>query len=411
MKLDTTPRPTLEEEISIWAPAAQDLFAKILESHCREGESGISAICENLGIHRKLAWQIRNIAYSPDIFRAVSFMPSRTGIISLIKACQSDNNARDLAEKLLEISESFERIINMHTGDRKSLEIVLESFTTSPASVGEMTEVKLREKAYLGNSFIWGAQANTQLSISILNKSASKDNWLDIAQIRSLIGLRRVRPNVYWLVGQSVVLDDQQSTSVVKRMPIDAEAATEMNGAPIIPTFCSQPVPQIRRRQIESGFINDELLPAPVGFTGQQTVVIGEVIRELSPAYATPQNRVAHFGSLARTPCEVYILDHFVHRDLFPDVEREMCVFGELNSPVTISDEDLLPVSESITHLGRGAGVARTVDVPGYMEMLRWIFNRLNWDQRAFELYRIRIAFPPIPSSVMIRHDLPEESR
>jgi hypothetical protein len=284
--------------------------------------------------------------------------------------------------------------------------MLLESFSSSPE---EPAEEKWREKAFLGNSFIWGAQAKTQVSMSILHPSASRPGWIDIAQVRGLIGLRRTRPNVHWLVNQSVVIDDREAVETdLTRTPLDETAARDMGGVPIIPPFCSDPLPQLRRRPLDRGLINDELLPAPVGFQGQQNVVTGEVIRNLAPAHATHKNKRAHFGAVARTPTETFLLDHFVHRDLFPGVERELCVFGELNSPVTLDDDDLLPVSETIVPRGRGLGVARTPAVPGYLDLLRWVFAALGWNAADFDLHRVQLAYPPVPSSVMIRHPLPE---
>ena len=62
----------------------------------------------------------------------------------------------------------------------------------------------------------------------------------------------------------------------------------------------------------------------------------------------------ALWGTGVRTPGELLITDHFVHRDLFPGVVRELCVFGELISPITQDDRDLLPVSERLLELGSG---------------------------------------------------------
>ncbi len=408
MDSETVGTVSLEEDIASCVPGIQDLIAQVLESLCEEGEAGITTISERLGVHRKLAWQLRSVAYSPDPFRAAGFMPSRASFDTLISALKTRGVAPGMIAGLRDGVDSFDRIVAAHAGDRKNLEMLLESHGTGAR---EPADTKWREKAFQGNSFIWGAQAKTQLSISILSGSQSKPGWIDIAQIRGLIGLRRVRPNVHWLVSQSVVLDDSKAVRPLQRTPIDEESARDMGGVPILPEFCSQPLPRLRRRPMDQGLLHDELLPTPVGSAGQQTVFTGELIRELAPAHATPQNRRAHFGAVVRTPSEVFLMDHFVHRDLFPGVERELAVFGELNSPVTLDDEDLLPVSETIEYRGLGARVARTPDVPRYVELLRWTFGRLGWNAQEFELYRVRLAYPPMPASVVIRHDLPEESR
>ena len=396
---------TLEEDIEHLVPVIQDLFATVLENRLGEGVVGITAICRDLKLHRKLAWQVRSAAYAPDPFQAVAFIPTRAGIEALAGALAEAPPG--IAERLTDAFRRFEEMVRTHAGDRAHFEKLVES---NPANSRSETEAKWRERAFLGNSFIWGVQARTQHSLSILNASESRADWLDLVQVRSLIGLQRVRPNTRWIVSQSIVLsgtDDGPGDVLRERVPLDPEGAGQMGGVPVIREFCSQPPPRLVRRPEGLGLTNDELLPGPVGSTGQQTVVTGEVVRNLAPAYRVEEGERALFGVICRTPSEAFVYDHFVHKDLFPDVARELCIFSELNSPVTQDDSDLLPVSETIQELGRGMNAARTPDIPGYMGLLEWVFARLGWDPRDFGLYRVRLAYPPMPSTVVIRHDLP----
>jgi hypothetical protein len=399
-----SPGLSFEDDVAACVPAIQDLLVRVLETHCGEGPTDITTICDRLGVHRKLAWQVRNVAYSPAPLRAVSFMPSRAGIDTLIQALERKGAGRSVAPALRAAADSFSRMTAAHASDRASLELLAQS---QLAHSETRAELRWREKAFLGNSFIWGAQAKLQLAVTILHRSTSREDWLDVAQIRGLIGLTRVRPDVHWVMSQSVVLKERRRVETADRRPLDEEAARGMGGVPILPAFCSKPPPRLRRRLGNDGLLNDELLPAPVGFSGQQTVFTGEVIRELAPAYAIEEHQRAHFGAASRTPSEVLLFDHFVHRDLFPGVKRQLCVFSELNASVTMAENDLLPVGETLEHPGRGPGAARTAEVPGYLDLLRWVFGRLGWAADDFELYRARLAYPPIPTSVMIRHDLP----
>ncbi|MBL1218123.1 MAG: hypothetical protein D8M59_11580 [Planctomycetes bacterium] len=410
--------PTFEADIEAHVPWIQDLLASVLEATCGQGDVPITAICERLGIHRKLAWQVRNVAYSPDPFRAVRYMPTEAGLNTLAASIGGQCGMPDLAESVRLAGQTYARLVEVHAGDRTSMEMLVESCATAaaaatagPGSEGdESADIKWRERSFQGNSFTWGAYAKTQLSASVLNYSAAKPGWFDQVQVRGLMSLKRVRPNVRWIVGQSVVIDgDDPNPRAPVREPIDAAAAAEMGGVPLLPEFCSSPLPQLERRPAEQGLLNDELLPAPVGTIGQQTIVTGEVIRALAPAYATSHNKRALFGAVVRTPSEVFMYDQFVHRDLFPGVERELCVFSELNSQIAQDESDRLPISAAIEHRGCGIGSARSPDVPGYMKLLQYVFDCMGWEPREFELYRIRVPYPPMPSSVVIRHPLPPE--
>src|SRR5690606_6380046 len=299
------PSAPFESDIAALVPSLQDLFAAALEACGCDGNAGITRISDRLGVHRKLAWQVRNVAYATDPYQAVRYMPTRAGIDTLIGALEGVDGVDTLVQELRTKADDFDRLIETHAGDRTSFEMLVEA--ASGAS-GEQSEIKWREKAFLGNSFIWGARARAQLSVSILNFSADRPDHFDMAQVRGLIGLKRVRPNVHWLVGQAVILDGQQPRDR-RRTPLDPEAAAAMDGVPILPQFCSEPLPRIRRRPVGSGIVNHELLPAPVGFTGQQTVMTGEIVRELAPVHATETNRRALFATVVRTPAQVFIYD------------------------------------------------------------------------------------------------------
>lgn len=396
---------TFEQDIADAMPALQDLFAGVLERYCGGGDAGITQICETLGVHRKLAWQVRNVAYQPDPFGAVRFMPSPAGMDSLLAALARLGLPEKTQATLRAAAESFNELVKLHAGDRNSMEMLVESASESAL---QQAEVKWREKAFQGNSFIWGAQARTLLTASLLNFSKGKPDWFDAVQVRGLIGLKRVRRNVHWIVGQSAIVDDAEPGRHIQRIPIDPQGAEQMEGVPVMLDFCSKPMPKLRRRPADPGLLNDELLPAPVGFTGQQTIVTGEMLPQLSPIYATPGHKRMLFGAVVRTPSEVFVYDQFVHRGLFPKVKRELCVFGELNSPITQDDRDRLPAAETIEHLGRGITAARTPDVPGYQKILRAAFTAVGWDADDFDVFRIRMEYPPMPASVVIRHDLPQ---
>lgn len=399
------PTPTtFEQDVTALVPRLQDLLSRLLEERCAgEGELGVTRVAEALGVHRKLAWQVRTVAYATDPFEAARSVPTAAGFSGLLASVGRAGTRPELVEELAAAHAAFEELVAHHAGDRTRLEMLVEAFSTAGGDGGE---VRFRERAFLGNSFIWGVQARTQLSATFLNRSASREGWLDYAQVRGFIRLKRMRPDQHWILNQSVVIDDRESER--RREPLDPEAAASVDGVPLLADFSSTPVPALRRRETREGFLNDELLPAPVGVVGQQTILTGEVIRELAPAVGTRKEKRALFGAGARTPAEVFVFDHFVHHDLFPDVERELCVFGELHTPVSQDDHDLLPVSERLEHLGRGIRATRTPDVPGYRDLLSWTFDRLDWDPDAFDVYRVRLAFPPIPSTVVIRHDLPD---
>ena len=167
------------------------------------------------------------------------------------------------------------------------------------------------------------------------------------------------------------------------------------------------PLPPVQRRTSEIGMLEDELLPGPAGQTGASTVITAEIVRDVAPVAPSQPGEKALFGAGVRTPGEVLISDHFVHRELFPGVMRELCVFGELISNTTRDERDRIPVADKLQHLGRGLHRVRTAEVPRYADLLECVFQQTGWKAEDFDVYRVRMRYPPIPVSVMIRHEMP----
>jgi hypothetical protein len=144
-----------------------------------------------------------------------------------------------------------------------------------------------------------------------------------------------------------------------------------------------------------------------VGQTAASTVITGELAREVAPYYPTHPGEIALWATGVRTPGEVVISDHFVHREMFPGVARELCVLGELISSTTRDERDRLPVAERLLHLGRGLERVRTAEIPRYADILGAVFEKTGWKPDDFDVYRVRMRYPPMPVSVIVRHEMP----
>lgn len=394
---------TFQDDTAAVVAEIRELFAQVIESKCGAG-TGLPEICDGFGIHRKLAWQLTKVAYGDDPFYAARYMPSPRAIETWVRSA-ADRGVEDaLLERVRQASARFESLIATHAGSRTAMDMMLESCVAEPS---EDIDTRWRQRAFEGNSYIWGVQARTMASFSILAPSADRKGWLDIAQARSLIDFRRTRPDTRWMIGQATVLRDDATPNTPHRQPLDPDTAATTGGVPVIGEYTTSPLPRLERRETLLGQVIDELLPGKIGQAGQLTITTGEVIGNLAPAYANPNDRFAHFGTGIGTPVETLIYDHFVHRTLFEGVRRELCVFGELGRPYTFDEQDRLRVPEQIHHHGRGLASVHTPDAPGYARLLRYAFNGCGWDPADFDLYRVRMAYPPLTTSVMIRHELP----
>jgi hypothetical protein len=383
---------------------ARGLFARLIERRCPTDRS-VSAVAEAFAVHRKLAWQVGKVAYEEDPFVAARHMPSAKGLEVWLAAARRAGCRVGDVKAAAEAGARFHELAAAHARSGDELAMLLESKATGDPA----THVKWRQQAFRGNSFVWGAHCRVLLSAMVLQPSAERERFFHMAQVRGFIGFRQTRPNVRWAIAQPVVADDHAQTNTgLRRVPLDPDAARRHSGVPVLPRFCSAPMPLFSRRTLASGQLQDEFVSGPVGQAGERTLVTGEVIRNLGAAHATENDKIAHFGGAVRIPAEVLHLDMFVHHALFGAVERELRMFSDLAGEVNFDESDALPVPEKIVALGRGLGLAQTPDVPAYADLAGEVFEKLGADPSEYELYRVRMEYPPMPVSLMFRHALPE---
>jgi len=381
----------------------RDAFARIIERKC-PGPKVVTGVSGAFGVHRKLAWQVMKVAYSDDPFVAARHVPSGRGLAVWLGAARGAGVPGTLVESAQRAADGFAAHAAAHSASRAELEMLLES-----CAAGVEQHEKWRQQAYEGNAFLWGAHCRVLLAMMVLAPSNDRSRHFHVAQVRGLVGFRQTRAGVRWVVNQSVVADDgAKLESDLSRQALDPAAAARHGGVPVLPRFCSEPVPELSRR-VSGGVVMDEIVAGPLGQAGERTVVTGELVKNVGPAHATPADKIAHFGTAVRIPAEALHFDLFAHRALFGDVERELRIFSDLASPVAFSDADALPAPERITRLGRGVALAQSPDIPGYPGLASSVFEAIGEDAGDYELFRVRMAYPPMPTTVMVRHPLPPE--
>jgi hypothetical protein len=346
--------------------------AVVIESVCGSSPRA-KDVADGFAIHAKLGWQFWNVAYGGTL-AALKCMPNDAGFDSLASAGNRKGVPKDLLAELRRLRENLSGVFAIHAEDRDMLQMMLEARAQNPDIESVL---RWRKSSFLGNSMV---------------------------RLHGLIDLVRTRSGVRWPIA-TLVVEKEGETPTFRREPLAPKGWTP-DSVPLLTEFCSQPVPRADRR-IERGVIFDELSPSVIGLTGKSTIFSGEVIHNVGPVKSDRVGEIAHFGSGIRTPAEFLISDHIVHKSLFPGVERRLRVYSELTTQQAREEHDLIPVPERLDHLGSGLSRVRTADVPRYAELLNHVFDRIGQDPDEFDVYRIRMPYPPIPASVMVQHPLP----
>lgn len=377
-------------------------LAAIVESVCG-GRPRAQDITDRFGVYRKLGWQIWNVLYLDDALAAVRHLPNERTLKVWNEAAKAAGVDTAMLDRLGEAVANFQRSAEGHALDREMLEMLLESHGgDTDAEAAE----RWRKQAFSGNAFTWGVRAKVMFSCAVLFPAKARPDFMGMVRLQGLLGFMRTRPGVRWPFAQLLIRSDANTIETPGRSALLDSAALRETGVPLLVDYCSSPLPPIRRRRGSVATVEDELLPTEVGVKGAADVLTGEVIDELFTSKTAP-GESATFGTGVRTPCELLISDLIVHKSFYPNASRELIVFSELMTPFSRDDRDRISVPEQIESMGNLADGIGTAELPRYGELLQTSLKRINHSAEEFEVFRVRMKYPPMPVSITIRHHMP----
>lgn len=376
----------------------KEVTARVIESTCGS-RARATDVASKLGLHTKLGWQVWHVAFS-DEFDLHRFLPNAAGMKQFCEAAINKGAAPEQIQKLRDSVSKFYALAETHGSNREMFELILDAHSSH---TNEDKDEKYRKQAFTGNAYTFGVYARAAISSGIIYPSEEAGHF-GLVRINGLIDLVQNRIGIRWPVATLVVQEQDGAELALDRFPLFGQSP-EANFAPLLDEFCSNPLPVVTRR-MEGQSVVDELQAGVVGLTGARTIFTGEVIPCVGPITATVPDEEVFFGAGMRTPSELFVLDHLVHKSLFPQAERELRIFSELSSPTAHDERDRLHCNETLEYLGSGISSANTADVPGYRKLLDAAFAQINYDPNDFDLFRMRVAYPPIPASAMVCHKM-----
>lgn len=357
-------------------------------------------LSRKLGLNKNLAWKISKIIQADDAGLALQQMPRSAGIKILFRSLEKAGAPADPLRAAREAVEEYEQLIEVHAGDRTTLEILGSELSSNGR---QQRDEQYRKQLFTGASYVWGAQARVVLKVGLVGPT-DRDGLFACAFLTGLIDFRCLRPDVSWPVAARRAVNDD-GTAFPGHLPqaIDPRHAGP-NQPPFLEEFCSQPLPELREiRDAES--IGYELVEGPVGNTGLRTCVFGTIHRGV-PYYRTPENEYGSHSAACDTPAELLITDLFVHEQFDFAIPPQLNLVSGM-SQLLRNRRETLPLNEPLQDLGPDPLLVATPEVPRYRQMVRTMFESTGWTPTEFRGFRIKIPYPPCPSTVRLFYKLP----
>lgn len=397
----TTKQDTFESAAARTLRRMREAFAAILDA-LPEQPRRPSEIRPALGVPQHLARRIAGIVNEEDEFLSAQHFLGERRLEAFYKAAAKKNVPNRLISAAKLAVAELDHLTEVHAGDRESLEMML---LASARKEDEDVSYSHRRSAFLANSFLWGVQAQAHLSCVIHFPSDDPQRG-HAASVNGLIGLRRMRPDQPWVIGRVRGTDDQHCERKEGSSPRPIVPSDDETGGWLLRDFCSQPLPQIRCIKRGESTMEEELQASEVGNAGLMTCVRGSWLPYGVPTRQSESDQVLGNASQVRTPTELLIQDMLMHRDAPVQGEPWVKVYNDVHqlaglAPSYEESRDVLRMGEVVTRHGPDVLETDTPEVPRYGEMVRFVCDRLGCDLNDFELFRVRIRYPVVPSNVL----------
>jgi hypothetical protein len=349
-----------------------------------------------LGLDKTLAWRVARFVEEPDPLRAARHFPGSGAVEILLRAAEGQGVAADRVDAVRAADRQLRDFVRQHAGDRRSFEAML-----ARGHRDARVESDERRELFRAGSVVWGVRAQAQVLALVLRPSETVDGMLDVVQVGGFVRLERLRPDLPWIVRRFRVSDDAgREGQAVRRSPLDPDSVTPA-GMPLIPRFCSRPLPELRRFRGADGWAYDELVPGPVGREGLVTCISGERYEAAVPFRWSEQNTAGQYRLIVRTPVQHVLFDLYLHESLThwgePTVRIDSLLEDRPRTEMTAgASAPILAPSDAVR-----LGVPPRVQSPKYSDhgnLVRWAIERAGWGSLdEFRGYRAEFEYPPPP--------------
>jgi hypothetical protein len=353
-----------------------------------------------LGLNHKLSWRLFKAARSRDDRALATFLPGRRSMDRFLEAAATHGVPLETIVRARQAFERFEGTVKRHGGgSRDAFETMvadLEGFDDQVPTAG----VQLRHKRamFRAASMLFARQAKVTFGALIVHPSAEA-GLVDTASVKGMAGLHRTRRDVplHTMVHH---LRLRQAGDPVQHGVLEAidprESAPEAVG--LLRDFCSQPLPEFKVESAVNGVTSLEMVSQSIGTSSEVTFFMGHICRG---AEATPGSVAGSATALTKGydfPVELDIADVFMHESIWDERLPDVKVYKwpTLGWQAPLRRNELLPMVESATYLGRGPYAGRTPHLESYEAMMSYVMERQGWNPREFRLFRCMVEYPVV---------------
>jgi hypothetical protein len=393
----------IEDRVRHTANALRGAFRAVLDA-TPSAWNGPSDLRRVVGVEPSLGSRLLAALRMDDPLATLARLPKASGLKMLLRGAARAKVPPALIEEAASATREVESLVRF-AGGQADFDAMLAGWLpeTRPGF-----ELRNRQAAFRAMSNLRGLAAEVILSCNLVHPGADAQRC-DTAKLIGPVGLRRLRADADVRATSTRVIEADPSGPA--DTTLDGHALDSESASSALVEFCEPSPPRIRC--VRQGLALHRLLDGNhVGPQSRATLVFGEMRRSALRRYGDPARRFTGGCEAIDVPAKTLILDFLVHEDVWPACEPELRVYefgtvgpADPNDPAR--DIDRRRVPETVQHLGRGSSGFAISEVGRYVEMIRHVGARLNWDIERFRGFRCRMPYPVYATQVCMVFEPP----
>jgi len=398
--LGTSPSVTeLESRISAVGTRLRTSVLQVLDALGVSGQ-GPQGIAKELGLDKVLMSRLLKATRSLDPIAVAHHAPGPEPLRRFYRAARRRGAGSDLIATGEQVVNDFHMLIREEFGDRSTLDAMLSSWL--PQARQEF-ELRRKQSAFKAMSQLKGVSARLEFGTVLLHPASDGDR-IDIVWIVGMFGIQRCRPGA-----QIKLATRRQTAREGHREPttLDGRSVSDLDGLRL-DRFCHDSPAELQVKQVGET-VHYLLAGEGVGKKSVFDLLFAEVNLAEIPRHPAPGRRGYVFAEVS-TPSQRLLFDVLVHEDVYRGVTPELLIYDTaFDGVVDVNDPareiDRLDIVETLQQLGSGLQQLRAPDVPQHLELLRHVFDSMQWNPDDFRSYRSAIDYPLYGSQVVVAFD------
>ncbi|MCK5842780.1 MAG: hypothetical protein KAH31_11455 [Candidatus Sabulitectum sp.] len=355
-------------------------------------------VYKTLGIDRMIGWNIFKLHELDDCFLSVRHIPRKAAFKGFLRAA----SRQGVADSLLSAAEKnfnlFEDLVELHAGDRPSMEMMLLAYSEEGSRQASLDHRKL---AFSGNRYLYGLEAMTRLTISLFEPTEDSSRW-KLTLVKGSFGLRRNRPDIPWFyVHPRIFTEFEGQPHSPRSRPLSEPF--DSGSLPYYAEFCDCSLPTVSSR---GGFVEsvEEIFPLETGNAGLMDLVFAEII-DLDGFVMDEDSSTS---AKVITPCQLAAMDIIIPTAFAEQSRFNPRVISSILEESDTYNGKLIDLSRSILPIKPGFEVKPTIEqntlygVDKYGEIIEDIFRKRDLNPLNYTTIRMFVPFPVIPSNLDI---------